>query len=357
MKTFALAFFSTLSLSLCAMPSWPATEGAHLEKNAKPSRIVIDNRVLANVNNQPISVMDIMKKMDTHFYRDFPHLIESDVARYQYYKGHWKYVLDDLINNELMFTDAKRKKIEVTHGDVRQELDRLYGPSIITNLDKIGLTFDDVWDITEKELYVRRMIGSILYLKGAFDASPEDLLSAYEKYVQEHPKADEWTYRMVTFRGANAKENASIASDILKESDLNKADFKTMAMLFREKIKTFEPKEINISETFKLKGTEISDNHQKVLKQLSPSSFSEPVEEMSRADRAPLYRIFYLANYTPGGKTDFSEVEDTLKEALIQSKVDTEVSSYLAELRSQFGVSQDDLQQTALQQFQPFMLK
>ncbi len=357
MKYLLAPLIALSPFALNGVSDWNSTELTRVEKNARPSRIIIDNRVLANVNNHPISVMDVMKKMDTYFYRDYPHLVDSDIARYQFYKGHWNYVFDDMVNNELICTDAKTRKVEVTTGDIRQELDRLYGPQIITNLDKIGLSYEEAWEMTQKDIYVRRMMSSILYLKGAYDTSPADLLSAFDEYADKNKKPDHWVYHMLSFRGPNAYENAQMAKEILENLNQNAKDFGALAMLFKEQVDNFESKQISISEAFKLKDSEISATHKNILEETSLQEFSAAFEEVSRVDKKSVYRVFYLSEHIPGGKIEFSEVEDLLKEALIQSKVDSEISTYIVGLRERFGVTQKSIDEVIPSQFEPFLIR
>src|SRR5205085_3839907 len=93
-------------------------------------RIIVNNRILAKVNGKALSVYDIMKKMDLLFYRAFPEYTSSTVARFQFYEMNWQAVLRDLIDKELIIADADENKVEVSSGDVRQEMETLFGPNI-----------------------------------------------------------------------------------------------------------------------------------------------------------------------------------------------------------------------------------
>src|SRR5262249_20356447 len=106
-------------------------------------KIFVNNRILAKVNGKAISIMDIMKKMDLLFYKQFPQYAGSTEARHQFYSLYWKNALQDSIDKELIMADAKEAKLEVTGGEIRQELEALFGPNIIANLDKAGISYDD----------------------------------------------------------------------------------------------------------------------------------------------------------------------------------------------------------------------
>ena len=62
----------------------------------------------------------------------------------------WKYVLQELIDKELILGDAEEKKVAITAGDVRQEMENMFGPNIIANLDKIGLSMDEALKIVRR---------------------------------------------------------------------------------------------------------------------------------------------------------------------------------------------------------------
>lgn len=355
-----MKFSLTLLLAATSLPlsaSLPLnSNSSHITKSKPPSRIVVENRVLAEVNDEPISVMDVVKKMDSYFYRDYPHLTNSDVARYQFYKEQWKSVFNDMVNNQLVCQDAQSKKIEVSRGDIRQELDRLYGPDIITNLDKIGLTFDEAWEMVETDIYVRRMMGSILYFKGAYNTPPEALMAAYKEYAAKYPKPDYWTYRMISFKGDQAEKQAQQAQDLIRSFESKSPSFSTLKMVFKERLEDYSADSISFSDEFHLKSEQVSDTHKAILESLAPNSFSSPQKELSRSTKKPLYRIFYLADFQEGGKVQFREVEDLLKETLIQSKVGQELETYISDLRLRNGLN-NDFESSSTQKLDPFKLQ
>ena len=107
---------------------------------SRERHVNVNNRILAVVNGKPLSVYDVMKKMDVHFYRQFPEYASSAEARHQFYQAQWKNMLRDLVDKELILADAESAKVEVSAGDVRQEMENMFGPNIIANLDKLGMT-------------------------------------------------------------------------------------------------------------------------------------------------------------------------------------------------------------------------
>src|SRR5580704_3365582 len=70
-------------------------------------KIVVNNRILAKVNGKAISVLDIMKKMDMLFYRQYPQYANNAEARQQFYSMYWKTALQECIDKELIMADAQ----------------------------------------------------------------------------------------------------------------------------------------------------------------------------------------------------------------------------------------------------------
>lgn len=328
-----------------------------VERSTKLNRIIVENRVLALVGNNPISVIDVMKKMDTEFFNNYPHLMDSDVARYQFYSGQWRNQFDRMVDGELILSDAEAHKIELTDGDVRQELETRFGPEIITNIDKIGLTYDEAWDLVKKDILIQRMSQSYLYLKGVFNVSPQDLLSAYQDYTEKNKKPDHWKYHMFSFSGPNALENAQMAKQKLEKLSQKSKSFESLCIRFKDQTDDFENKKISISPQFDLPSDKIQESHREILASLSPASFSEPLKEVSRRSNQPVYRIFHLTSYKPGGKIELAEVEDKLIYQLKNEKFDQEYMSYVTQLRERAGLTKESIYSSIPDDFEPFKIK
>ena len=76
-------------------------------------KIAVQNSILTKVNGKTISMMDVKKKMDMAFHQNYPHLTHSNPARVQFYEVAWKKTLMDMIDNELILSDATDKEINL----------------------------------------------------------------------------------------------------------------------------------------------------------------------------------------------------------------------------------------------------
>jgi hypothetical protein len=321
------------------------------------ARMLVNNRILAKVGDKPITVIDVMKKMDMIFYRQFPEYTSSKTARYQFYQATWKDMLQDMIDKELILADAEESKLEVTSGDVRQEMEDIFGPNIISNLDKAGLTMDEAWQLVHDDIVIRRMLLHYVNNKALRNVNPQEIRKAYLKYVEGYVPSNEWVYRVISIRHPNDKQTEELAeklSEILKEDKTTNPE-KLIAQ-FKAANEGSEV-QVNISEEFNHKGQEIAPNYKQILSTLEKCSYSKPVAQKSRNDNKTFYRIFFLKDKTVDAVKPFATVANELKNKLIQEEMAKETEAYLKKLREHFAMKEEYLKEMIPEEFQPFILK
>lgn len=194
----------------------------YLMQKAEPQHIFVNNRILAKVNGKAISVIDLMKKMDMIFYRQFPQYSSSIEARYQFYNMNWKHVLRELVEKELIMADAEEVKMEVSHGDIRQEMENMFGPNIIANLDKAGLTYDEAWKMVQEDQLLKRMMMVRVNTKAMRSVTPIQVKASYEEYAKNNADPDAWRYEVISIRGEDPSicaEAANYAYQLVTEEE------------------------------------------------------------------------------------------------------------------------------------------
>lgn len=318
--------------------------------------IVINNRILAKVNGKAISVYDIMKKMDMLFYRSFPEYTSSTTARFQFYQMNWKGVLRDLIDKELILADAEENKMVVSSGDVRQEMENLFGPNIIANLDSIGLTFEEAWKIVQGDILIKRMMYVRTTSKVLKQITPQDVHAAYAIYATENIRPDTWVYSVISIRDKDKTKGAEAAYQtyrLLAEDHVPLSEVS-------EKIKTLasiaKSSKVTISEEYRHNDKEMSEAYKITLTNLKPGTYSQPSTHKSRMDNSNIYRIFYLKEFLSGGALPFNEVAKQLKEKLLDEAADKETDEYLKRLRKHFDVQETLEGELSNEEFEPFRI-
>lgn len=304
---------------------------------APDQKIAVQNAILTKVNGKTISMMDVKKKMDLIFHQNYPELSDSNQARYQFYEASWRQVLRDLIDNELIISDAIDKEIKLTDGDVREVMEERFGPNVMQTLDKIGLTYDETWKMVKNELIVQRMSWWFIQSKAVSSIAPQDIRQAYRHYLQENPPYSDWKYQVVSIRTENADN--SIADQIYETL----VKFGKAPSEAKELLKELEAPgvTISISNEFEAKSHDLSDIHRASLEHLKPGNYSKPSFQLSRADKKAVYRIFYLADKMDFPAPAFEAVSQQIKNGLIQQAIVQESDQYLNKLRKFYGFEGD----------------
>lgn len=324
---------------------------------SRERHVNVNNRILAVVNGKPLSVYDVMKKMDVHFYRQFPEYASSAEARHQFYQAQWKNMLRDLVDKELILADAESAKVEVSAGDVRQEMENMFGPNIIANLDKLGMTYAEAEEIVKGDILLRRMLFVRVQNKVMRKVTPQVVRNAYEHYAKDNVKAPEWKYQVISVRDDDAvrgAETANMAYRLLTEDHVGIGELKTK---LAEVGAVVNPDSINVSEEFAHTEKEVSSAYKEVLSHLQPGIFSVPTAQSSRRDNGKVFRIFFLKEMVSGGAQAFSAVESLIKEKLMDDEMDKETISYLKQLRDHYHVKDSDISSAIPEGFEPFTLK
>lgn len=324
----------------------------------KEPQIIVNNRILAKANGKAISVVDLMKKMDMLFYKEFPQYTSSAPARYQFYLANWKFILAEMIDRELIVADAEESKLVVNAGDVRQEMEMLFGPNIIENLDKIGLTFEEAYQMVLADITLRRMMYFRVQSKAMAQATPQKTREYYDQISKNLVRDGEWVYRVITIRHRDSTKAAEAANTILALLKQDGVSFEELPAKWKELAPAApKPPTVSVSEEFHTKEKELSDSFKATLVTLTPDSYSLPLSQKSRSDNSALVRIFYLKQMMPGGVVPFSEVEVKIKEKLINEATDKESKAYLTKLREHFDVQDGLVEELVKSDYQPFVLQ
>lgn len=327
-------------------------------KSQAEPKIIVNNRILSRVNGKPITTYELMKKMDLLFFRQYPQYSSSIEARAQYYEMSWKPVLEEIIDKELILADATESKIEVSGGDVRQEMELSFGPNIIVNLDKAGITYDEAYKIVQEEIIIKRMISGRVHSKALRKVTPTKVRQAYQDFIQDPANArlTQWTYKIVTVKERTlqkTEETANAAYQMLKEG----LPIDEIPAKLQEKQLIGKRGKVSVSAPVKHNDQELSPEYGKILATLSPGTFCEPFAHKSRANNATVFRILFLQEKTPGGAPSFKEMEPVIKDKLLDKAVDQETDLYLQKLRLHYHIGKNDLDDYLPADFQPFSLK
>lgn len=308
-----------------------------------PENLIIKNRILLKINGKPISVMDVVRKMDLIFYRQYPDLASSMMARYQFYQSGWRMVLGTVIDDSLIMADAAEKEVQVNDGEVREELEKLFGPDVVINLDKLGMTLEEAFDLLKTEITVQRMTGVMVRSKAMAEVYPISVRKKYERVLEENPVQNFLIYQILSIRGEEHERVAQEAYTLLHEQKLPFEEI--VARLQKEGV------EISLSNEYRQKEKDLSLSYKAVLETLSAGMASAPVSTSKGS------RLFCLKGVEKVDPPPFKEVSEGLKRALTQELIEKRGSEYRNKLRKQYGVTDQYLSHLIPEDLQPFSLQ
>lgn len=343
---------ASLSLLTAQMPpshQMPPSQMAPPMDFSNNQKIAIQNSILAKVNGTTISMMDVKKQMDLLFHHHYSHLSESSQARFQFYEASWRRVLMELIDNELILSDAADKEIKLSDGEVREEMETRFGPSVLSTLDKIGLTYEEAWKMVRNEMIVRRMSWWFIQSRAIQAVTPQEIRRAYHSYIDEHPPYQEISYRIVSIRSGDPEIQAAKIYQVLAESG------ETPDAL-AEKLREIEPS-VQISSVFTASDREISEAHKTALSPLLAGTYSAPVLQKSRSDNQTVARIFYLIEKKDHPAPAFQDLSSSLREQLIQQAAVKESQTYVTKLRKHYGFDAAFLKDSFPDDLHPFSIQ
>ncbi|MDN3504746.1 MAG: hypothetical protein P0S95_04130 [Rhabdochlamydiaceae bacterium] len=338
--------------------------------------IVLNNRPLAKVHGKTFSLIDVVKKMDLFIQTNYPKVYEDKMALFQFYQGNWQGQLNEMIENELILTDAELKEVELSEGDIRQEMNERYGPNIFAKLDSLNLTLEEAKEIVSNELIVRQMLWYRAYSKAKQQVTPETIKQAYVMHLDQFNANDSWKYEVLTVRGDDdnaAQELATLASDILTgekqfsnegaliaSTDENfaltqeKMDLKSLAVQLNEEAKAKDVKVVaSASSDYNLESNKVSQEHLQVLTTLNEGDYSQPIEQITRRG-TKVIRIFHLKDHQVSLPEKFDQFSTKAQDQLMNEEAGKEKECYIQKLKEKFYFTSDDQIFELPKNYEPF---
>lgn len=330
----------SLFLTFAALAGTP-----HLGDSPENREIAVQNTILAQVNGKTISVLDVMKKLDVVFYEQYSHLAESTPARCQFYEMSWRTLLQEMVDHELIVADALAREIEMPDADIREELEKRFGPNVMKTLDEIGLLYDEAWKLVKDDLIVQRMTGYFVYAKAMQTVTPQDIRQAYRLYLKEHPPYREWSYQILSIPTGNTE----LANEVYQALVASKKSPEEAETFLEEQ---FSNLDIQISTEYNAKDIDLSDSYQTILSSLTEGTYSAPIAR-SKGN----HRIFYLKQSIDKPAPSFDLISNKLKNELFHKAIAAESERYVTVLRKKYGFDNSYFKQTLPEDLQPFTLE
>jgi len=347
--------FPFLFLSLGSMASANPMQLGQMASSL-PKSVEINNRLLANAAGELITVFDVTKYMDIVMWKQYPEAFESPQLRYQFYMANWKYYLKDLIERALLLEEAKKMKMEVSGGDLRQELENLYGPNIVVNLNKMGQSLKEVEDSTRKQLMMQKLLAYKVHQPSLKYTTPKRVKDLYADYAENHQRDGFFEYKVISLRSKDSAKLpfvAEVSARLLEEENVAidhlKDALETQGLLSKGL-------KLSISDTFSHQASQVSDLYKETLLEMLPGTYSLPKHQTTK-DGEAVYRIFYLKNKQMPGAIPFEEAEAEIKKQMLNEKFEELSKKYLQDVAKIHHFDLEDTLKQIPESFTPYVLK
>lgn len=336
--------FRFLLLSLMSL-----TASCFSASNVKQS-IVVDNRVLATVRDQIITVQDVVKKLDMLFYQQFPQHRGSAEARYEFYQANWKTVFEDLVNRLLVLSWADERQFQVSNGDVRQELEEVFGPDVMINLYESGFSLNEVQEMIRADILLRRLLYFYVRLPVLAGISPSRVRALYEEKRHAEGCAELLHWRSITVKakqGECAKKEADAVFNMLQKEKISIADVckKIPATI-----------EVTASEQFQSVKNELAPHTYEILSKLPDGTYSEPASFVGKQNGQKGWRFYTVDKREQVPLPPIDQMEEALRAEIAQPEIAAKTKELFDSLHKEYQVN-TVFSQDELIAFQPFTFR
>ncbi len=320
-------------------------------------RITVNNRVLATVNGKAISVIDVKKKMDMILYQHFPQYLDVPEARYEFYMGHWRQMFGDLIDRELMLADSEEKGFPISPGDVREELEEIFGPEVMVNLDNAGLTLDEAWQLVKADIIIRRMLYYQVRMRVTPQITPNEIRKAYDEEIRNRGAQKECVWRCITLKSSDTEAATAYAEKLRTLLVDENVPLNSLQDELEKRGAIETQVQLLISQTFRQKQGELSPALQELLLSMQEGAYSKPQLQSSRSDPKPVVRIYFVEELKAEKIPSLQDLEPELRENITQALTERKTAEYLDDLRRRYHFSKEQIEKELPLNFQPFGLK
>jgi hypothetical protein len=317
--------------------------------SSKRSKVVVDNRVLACVRDQTITVVDVMKKLDMIFYQQYPQYRGIPEARYEFYAANWRKALDELVDRRLALLLAEEKQFRLTNGDIREELEEIYGPNVLMSLYGEGISIQDAHEMMREDILFRRVVSFFVQMPIYAEITPNIVKEAYDKKLETFKQQKGWLWRSVTIK-------SKTGSCSKQEADTIWRDLHSRATKLRDLVaKPPEGLEIVVSQQFKSLYHDVSEAVSSVLNSLPIGSFSQPVAAQKN-ESSGTWRLYIVDEHFAPKTPEFCEIENALKQEIATPQISIKSEEFFQDLRKRYHAKYV-LSEDQLLSLQPFSLK
>jgi len=316
----------------------------------KQAEIQADRRMLVRVRNSIITFADVMKKMDFIFYQQFPQLRTVPKERLKFYEANWKHVLQDLIERRLIMIFAEENHMEVQHGDIREELEGIFGPNVLLALYDAKVPVDDAHEMVRQEIMMRRILS--FYVKAAVLASvtPQRVKERYRVKYENMALQEKISWRILALKAPAEVDSQQLVNKLIFSLNEGKSTFE------EEKAALPENCELTISPLFVTESSQIAAGLKPILDAAEKNIWTAPLQSKDMKNGIVKWNSYLVQERTQGEKIPLSAVEDEIREELVGPVLEERKRVFVNDLLKKYDVI-FTMSEKEMETYKPFSLQ
>lgn len=310
------------------------------------TELFINDEILWQSPGTMITTLDLVKQMDLYLAQNTDKI--SEQARKQFYLSQWPAFLKDLIDQELVYQEAKNKQLHIEKNEIRDELIARFGTNYIINLDNAGLSYKDVCAKIEKEITVQRMIYYKVHYQARQQLTPAAIKQAYRQYLQENPNHELLSFEVYNFK-AEEMDHLAHACELVQN---NREEAKQL-MQWQD-----WPQDVSFTVSYQqdIPSNKLSQQYNQQLQTLEEGQFSSLLDYSTQKKKS--YKLFFLTAKKSVEPKSFSQIKDELEQKLYQQYVAQATQRYFTQLHKEHEFQFQELSaRIETQKFIPFQTK
>ncbi len=295
-----------------------------------PTDLIVHDRVIMKVNEENVlTALDVIHKLNVIFYSTYPHLADSLPARSQFYEKMWPSILELSIDEFLMCEDARSKKITVDRTMVKEEIEEMFGGDLTPFAIHFDMTPEHIFSVVHRSLVSQRMVSMMVRSKALLQVTPSMVRDYYTKLAAEAANTLIWKYQVLTVKATNESQAEKIAQKVMDR--INETRF-----LDKDRLSALvlsQGGRLTVSEEFSRSSKELSTAHEKVLSAIPQGAIcGAPVPHRDGA-----CKVFARWDVSTAQIAPISELENGIKSTLVREKYLTIEKAYKDKLRNRYG--------------------
>ena len=285
---------------------------------------VID-KILVVVNDEVITQRDVDMRVAPLFeqYKTMYETSELMEKFQQIYKS----VLEQLINDKLVISEARRQGMEVTDKEIDEELSKVRkrfasDEEFYLTLDRQGISPEELKENYKSSLMARKLIDAEIGSK--ITVTPIEIVGYYDKHKQEFMSPEMIKVRSILIKikkDRGSEVSLSLAREILRRLR-NGEDFAELAKIYSDGLHASSGGDMGY-----VKKDEMINRIDAVIFALKEGEISE----ILRTDLG--FHIFKVEDKKETRLMNFDEVKNDIEKFLFNSEIQERLKEYIQQLR------------------------